>query len=179
MNLDDKKSLLIIIDVQEKLVPVINNKDEIVNNIEIISKIANIMNIPIVCTEQYPKGLGRTLESISINLRKDMIFSKISFNSYTGNFKKYIKSLDIKDIIVVGMETHICVYQTCRELVKDGYNVHVVKDAVGSRSIDNYKNGLYLLNKSGAIITNLETTVFDWLKVAGDKKFRNVLKLIK
>lgn len=177
--LDKEESLLLIIDIQERLVPVMEYKEQVINNTIILIQSAKEMNIPIVYTEQYPRGLGNTVEELSSLLEGAEKFEKVKFSAYTDEVIKKLKVSDKKKIIVVGMETHVCVFQTVRDLLAGGYQVFVVKDAVASRTKMNYRNGLELMHSMGAVITNTETIVFDLLKVAGTPEFKVMSKLIK
>nr|NLJ02104.1 isochorismatase family protein [Bacillota bacterium] len=107
------------------------------------------------------------------------IFAKNSFTAYTDEVKTALKELGRKKVLVVGMETHVCVFQTVRDLISDDYQVFVVKDAVASRTKVNFLNGLDLMQALGAVITNTETAVFDLLKVSGTPEFKVMSKLIK
>ncbi|HLS54260.1 MAG TPA: hydrolase [Tissierellaceae bacterium] len=178
-TLDREKTVLLVIDIQERLVPVMKYKDQVIDNTKILLHAAREMDFPVVVTEQYPKGLGSTVSEIKEDLQDAKIFAKNSFTAYIDEVKESLEDIGRKKIIITGMETHICVFQTTRDLIKAGYEVHIVKDAITSRSKENYLNGLELMKEMGAVITNTETVVFDLLKVAGTDEFRNMSKLIK
>lgn len=177
--LDKEDSLLLIIDIQERLVPVMKYNEQVISNTKILVQSAKEMNIPIIYTEQYPKGLGSTVEELSALLEGADRYEKVSFSAYLEEVKEKLKSLGRKKIIVVGMETHVCVYQTVRDLLGDGYQVFVVNDAVASRTKMNYRNAIELMHTMGAVITNTETVIFDLLKAAGTPEFKVMSKLIK
>lgn len=177
--LNREDTVLMIIDIQEKLVPVMKYRDQVINNNKILISAAKEMKFPIIATEQYPKGLGRTVPEILDLIDDENIFAKTSFTAYTDDVKKALKALGKKKVLVTGMETHICVFQTVRDLIDDGYEVFLVKDAVASRTKDNFLNGLDLINSLGAIVTNTEPSVFDLLKVSGTPEFKFISKLIK
>lgn len=170
---------LMIIDIQEKLVAVMKDRDKVINNNIILINAAKEMNFPIIATEQYPKGLGRTVPEILDLIDEENVYAKNSFTAYTDQVKEQLKSLGKKKVLITGMETHICVFQTVRDLINDGYEVFLVKDAVASRTKANFLNGLDLMKSLGAIITNTETTVFDLLKISGTAEFKVMSKLIK
>ena len=178
-NLNREDAVLFVIDIQERLVPVMKYKDQVIHNTRILLQGAKEMNIPVVVTEQYPKGLGKTVNEISEFLEEERVFPKNSFTAYIDEVKEVLEVTDRKKIIIVGMETHVCVYQTTRELIDAGYTVYIVKDAVASRTKENFLNGLDLMKSMGAIITNTETVVFDLLKVSGTPEFKTMSKLIK
>lgn len=178
-TLDRNDSLLMIIDIQERLVPVMKKGEKIIDKTNILISAAKELELPIITTEQYPKGLGPTVSQLKSNINSDNIFEKVTFTAYTEQVSSMLESLNRKKIIITGMETHICVFQTVRDLLAKGYEVFLVSDAVCSRSKDNYKNGLRLIESMGAMITNTETVIFDLLKEAGTPEFKTLSKLIK
>ena len=112
-------------------------------------------------------------------LKENDPIEKIVFSAYTEEVNEKLKMLNVKDIIITGMEAHVCVYQTVRDLIENGKNVFVVKDAVGSRTEENYENALFMMNDLGAVITNTETLLFDLIEKAGTDDFKFISKLIK
>ena len=178
-TLNREDTLLLVIDIQEKLVPVIKYTDQVMKNNKILIQAANEMDFPVIATEQYPKGLGSTVTELADLLDDENIFSKNSFTAYTEEVKEAIAALGKKKILVTGMETHVCVFQTVRDLLSDGYEVFLAKDAVASRTKSNFLNGLDLMKSLGAVITNTETAVFDLLKVSGTPEFKVMSKMIK
>lgn len=178
-NLIKEDTVLLIIDIQEGLANVMKYKDQVIDNTKILLQAANLMNIPIIITEQYPKGLGHTIKDFENLTSQASIFEKISFSAYLDNIAKTIEDKGRKKIIISGMETHVCVFQTTRDLIEAGYEVYIIEDAVASRTKANYLNGLQQMKSMGAVITNTETVVFDLLKVAGTSEFKTLSKLIK
>ncbi|SCG81645.1 isochorismatase family protein [Proteiniborus sp. DW1] len=178
-TLKQEEAVLMIIDIQERLVPAMKYGKKVIYNTNILISAAQKMHIPVIGTEQYPKGLGSTVSEISVNIDKDLIYEKMSFTGYTEEVKQALKSIGRKKVIITGMETHVCVFQTARDLLEDGYQVFIAEDAVCSRTKENYKNGLSLMDKMGAVISNTETIVFDLLKVSGTPVFKELSKLIK
>ena len=178
-TLDRENTVLLEIDIQDKLVPVMKYKDQVIRNAKILITVAREMNVPVLATEQYPKGLGRTVLELLSLMDEENIFSKNSFTAYTDQVKAALQKRAKKKVVVTGMETHVCVFQTVRDLINDGYQVFVVKDAIASRTKSNYLNGLDLMQAMGAVITNTETVVFDLLKVSGTPEFKMMSKLIK
>lgn len=177
--LNREDAIFMIMDIQERLVPVMDYRDEVVNNTKILIQASKEMNIPIIYTEQYPKGLGSTIAELDELIENGKRFEKTSFSAINEEVKKVLDSLGKKKIIITGMETHVCVYQTVRDLILNGYEVFVVSDGVASRTKSNYLNGLELMKNMGAVITNTETIVFDLLKKAGTPEFKIMSKLIK
>ncbi|MFA5523595.1 MAG: isochorismatase family protein [Tissierellales bacterium] len=178
-TLKQEDTVLMIIDIQERLVPTMKYGKKVIDNTNILISTAQKLNIPVIGTEQYPKGLGTTVSEISVNIDKDLIYDKISFSGYMEEVKLALNSIGRKKIIITGMETHVCVFQTVRDLLDNGYQVFVAEDAVCSRSKENYKNGLSLMEKMGAVIYSTEAILFDLLKVAGTPVFKELSKLIK
>lgn len=178
-TLKREDTVLLVIDIQERLAPVMKYKDQIINNNIILMTAAKEMGIPIIATEQYPKGLGRTVSNLLDLINEKHVYTKNTFTAYTDEVKDTLKTLGKKKILITGMETHVCVFQTIRDLIKDGYQVYLVKDGVGSRTKDNYLNGLDLIKSLGAVVTNTETVVFDLLKISGTPEFKLMSKMIK
>lgn len=172
-------SLLLIIDVQEKLIGAMEDGKQISEKTNILIESAKEMNIPIFFTEQYPRGLGETVSSVKNNLSNALKFEKTSFSACSPKFNGILKETQRKKIIITGTETHVCVLQTARDLLSLGYEVFIASDAVTSRTRENYKNGLNLMKSMGAVITNTETILFDLLKEAGTPEFKVISKLIK
>ncbi len=178
--LNREDTLLLVIDVQEKLLPVISRKEELVNNNESLIQVANMLNIPIIYTEHYAKGIGPTVEDLKQHFSNAIKFDKVAFSAcLEDGFLDLISETKKKKIIVTGTETHVCVFQTIRDLLKNGYEIFVPIDAVGSRQDEIKNNALDLLRDMGAVITSTELITFDLTKISGTPEFREVLKLIK
>lgn len=177
--LNKEEAVLIIIDIQERLVPAMNMGERTTKNTNVLISMAKDMDIPIIVTEQYPKGLGSTVPQIEENLEGAKKFEKNTFSGCTEEVMAKLHESGRKKVIIAGMETHVCVFQTVRELLKQGYHVFAVADAVCSRTEENYKNGLYLMREMGAVVSNTETILFDLLKEAGTTQFKTLSKLIK
>ncbi len=178
--LDRNDAALLIIDIQERLAVVMDKKEQVVRNTLHLVALAKMLNVPVVVTEQYPKGLGRTLPEIAAALPSYLPIEKTSFNC-CGEvaFNDQIERLGKKKIIVAGMETHICVLQTSLGLLQEGYAVHLVADAVCSRTKANWRSGLELVRDAGAVITNTETVLFQLLGIAGTPEFKAISNRIK
>ena len=177
--LNTENSLILIIDIQEKLLNVAFNKDILKNRAEILAKTANLLKIPCIITEQYPKGLGNTITQITENV-SGYKFEKLSFNAL-GNEEIFncIKNLNKQQIILVGIETHICVRQTAEALIKVGYDVSVLKDCCGSRFESEHIAGLALMKQEGCFIKTTEITLFELLKSARHPNFKEIQSFIK
>ena len=179
-TLSAENSLVLIIDIQERLVGALE-KNVIVENAVKIASAAKALEIPVLLTEQYPKGLGHTVPQLQEALPEGSeVVEKTYFNALLedGMLDK-IKSYNKKQIVIFGIETHICVLQTAHDLMKAGFEVYVLKDACASRNKSEYKTGLELLKQYGAKVTCLEITLFEWLKTSKNPKFKEVQALIK
>jgi nicotinamidase-related amidase len=176
-KLDKDDCILIIIDMQEKLMKAMPTREKVYKNTNLLLAAAEQMDIPVIVTEQYPSGLGATVDEIKVNLKEYEYFDKMEFSAYPGLTK--LISASRKTLLVTGSETHVCIYQTTRDLIENGYNVHLVKDAVCSRFEENYLNGLELMRDMGAVITNTETVLFDLLQLAGSPDFKVISKMLK
>jgi len=174
-----EEAVLLIIDMQEKLLPAMKYGKQIIRNTNTIISFAKRLEVPIIFTEQYPKGLGKTTSEVSDNLGELSPCEKSTFSSCTPEVTSVLKGLGRKKIILTGTETHVCVFQTARGLLDLGYQVFVVGDATCSRTKENYRNGLALMSSMGAVVTNTETVLFDLLKESGTPLFKELSKLIK
>lgn len=174
-----EEMVLLVIDLQERLLAAMDHKDLVVRNTNILLKLAELYKIPVIVTEQYPKGLGRTVPEIAEKLCDHTLIEKTRFSALVPELKEKLAALNRRRILVVGTETHVCVYQTVRDLLQEEYVVHVAKDAVCSRFTLNHENGLDLMREAGAVITNTETVVFDVLKEAGTTEFKTMSALVK
>ena len=178
--LDENDSLLLIIDVQEKLVTAVN-KISVIDKTTKLVKAAGILGIPVIVSEQYPQGLGDTVKEVKENLPVNTyIQEKTSFSILNEQgFLDKLKSYGKKQIVLCGIETHICVYQTAIELANAGFEVIVVKDACASRNKYEFEQGISAIQLGGAKISCLEMILFEWLKGAKHPKFKEVQALIK
>lgn len=178
LNIDN--TLLLVIDVQGKLADLVWRSERLRDNIRILIEGMRILEVPMLATEQYPKGLGHTVEPIAAALGDAPVIEKDSF-SCCGEFNFEIKlnELHKTDIMVCGIETHVCVYQTTRDLLNLGYNVHLVTDAVSSRTEDNWKLGIEKCKTLGAKMTGMEMALFEMLRKSGTDEFKAISKLVK
>ena len=174
--LNSNDSLVLMIDVQERLVAALD-KDIVVSRAQKITDGARLLQIPVLVTEQYPKGLGNTVVSLPENVQ---IIEKTYFNALLeGGMLEKIKSFGKKQIVIFGIETHICVYQTACALMEAGFEVYVVKDACASRDKSEFKQGIESMQAQGAKILTVEMLLFAWLEGSKNPKFKEVQVLIK
>ncbi|NLW54847.1 MAG: isochorismatase family protein [Clostridiaceae bacterium] len=178
-TLDREDTVLFVVDIQDRLIAVMKYKDQVIRNNLTLIKTAEEMNFPVIATEQYPKGLGRTAPELLDLIDEENIFTKNCFTAYTDEVAAKLKALGKKKVLLSGSETHICVFQTARDLTNDGYEVFLVRDAVCSRTKENFLNGLDLIKSMGGVITNTESALYDLLKVSGTPEFKKLSQLIK
>lgn len=179
--LDAGNSVLVVIDVQEKLCRAMDEKilKHLVANAGILMDAAAELKIPILVTEQYVKGLGETLPELKGRVAAPAL-EKMTFSCCGDSaFMEKVKSLGKKQVIVVGMECHVCVLQTVIELLDAGFCVHLVRDAVMSRRKENWLVGLETARDAGAVITSTEAALFQLLKIAGTEEFKKLSKLVR
>jgi nicotinamidase-related amidase len=178
--LEKENTGIIIIDIQEKLMEVMGQKQRVFDNVIRLLELSKIFGLSVLFTEQYPKWLGPTLPEIVETSPSYDPINKMHFNCCDVEaFNEKLKSLGSKNLIVVGVETHICVFQTCVSLLERGYSIHVPQDAMSSRTDENWQVGLRLMEKAGAYITSTETIIYQIMKKAGTTEFKKMLKVIK
>ena len=174
------KSLLLIIDVQGNLAYRMHDKDNLFKHLQGLIQAAQILAIPIIATEQVPEKIGSTVPEIANYLKGVSPIIKQSFSCYLSeDFKRALKSLRRKQIIVAGIETHVCVYQTVADLLENKYDVQVVADAVSSRTFENKLLALNRVKFLGAHLTSTEMIICELMRTSSHPQFKNLLKLIK
>ena len=179
LNIED--SVVMIIDVQEKLLNAVFNKASLEKKATTLANTAKILGIPVIVTEQYPKGLGATVETLKEVLPENtQYFEKTAFSALENNdVLEALKNSGKKQVVIFGIETHICVSQTTNALIQEGFEVSVIRDACGSRSELEYLAGLERMKDNGAHVLTTEIALFEWLKGAKHPKFKEVQMLIK
>lgn len=175
-----ENTALLVIDIQERLLPVIFESERVIRNTIKLINGFKILNLPIFYTEQYPKGLGNTSVAIKEALGNKTAIEKMSFScsGATGLFDE-LKQKDIKQVVACGVESHVCVMQTVLDLIANDFSVHVAADAVSSRREFDLHIALNRMGKNGAEITLTESILFEMLEVCGTDQFRAISKLIK
>ena len=175
----ENETLLLIVDVQQKLINNIKGSQLLIFNIKKLIDTCNLLNVNIAITEQNPLKLGMTLESI-LNDNEYPKFEKMEFScSENKNFLNYINKNNFKNIIVCGIESHICILQTSIDLLRKGFNILIPRDAIGSRNeIDNDTAFLRLI-LSGAVASTTESLICELCKTSNRKEFREVSKILK
>lgn len=181
LNADN--SLLIIVDLQTKLSAAMPKADaeEMVSNCSNLAEAAGILNVPVLLTEQNPKGLGTTDTSVAKKLpEQTQVFDKTGFSCCAANgFCKALEESKRKQIILVGQEAHVCVLQTALELIHQGHQVYIVEDAICSRKAEHKFYALDRMQQQGATVTNYESVLFEWLKGSEHPDFREVSALLR
>lgn len=181
--LSEQDSQLIVVDLQTKLSAAMPEAEAelMTANTGSLIKAAGLLNIPVLLTEQYPKGLGFTDPAISsILLDYTLIFGKTGFSCCTANgFTDALVSTNRKQIILVGQEGHVCVLQTALELIHHGYQVHVVEDAICSRKAEHKFYALQRMQQQGATITNYESVLFEWVRDSTHPEFKSISGLLR
>ena len=179
-TLSAQNSLLMIIDIQERLVAALD-KDIVVSKAVKVASAAKSLGIPVLVTEQYPKGLGNTVPQLKAVLPSDTeIVEKTTFNALLEEgMPEKIASYGKKQIVLFGIERHICVHQTAAGLIEPGDEVYIIKSACASRNKYEFKQGIEIMQQNGAKISCVEIALFEWLKGAKNPKFKEIQALIK
>jgi nicotinamidase-related amidase len=183
-RLDPKTTALLVVDIQERLAPAMEPDalGRMVKGTDLLLTAAQLLGVATIATEQYPKGLGCTIDALMGPLeqvRAERV-AKTSFSAADApEVARFISRLSPRAVIVTGAETHVCIYQTVRDLCARGYEVHVPHDAVASRRDEDRRTGLDLMKRAGAVVTTTETVVFDWLQRAEGDVFKALSKKMR
>jgi nicotinamidase-related amidase len=179
--LNPDECMLTVIDIQEKLLPPIWEKERMVRNSQLLIRLANFLSIPVLVTTQYKKGLGETIPEISSLLPGVTHNDKLEFGCFgNGDFCSAVSALAGRNtLLLCGMETHICVMQTALGALNGRLNVHVAADAVSSRAELNWKLGLERMHDAGAVISSTEMMMYELMGKSGTPAFKEMLKYIK
>jgi nicotinamidase-related amidase len=178
--LDRSRAALAVIDIQEGFRPVITKFEEIVYRTASMVQAAKLLEIPIIVTEQYPKGLGHTVREIAEHFPEATLpVEKTSFSACgVQEFDTRLRENHIEQVMICGIEAHICVSQTAHDLIQNGYQIHVLSDAIATRQPYNLELGINKMARAGAIISSIEMALFEVCKV-GDPAFKEVQRLVK
>ncbi len=178
--LTTENTLFLLVDVQGKLAHIVHESASTIQNIQALVKGMNLFKIPILSVEQNPNGLGKTVEEISTLIQDFNPYSKMTFSAWSEpTIQAEINRINPRNIVVVGIETHVCVYQTCVELLEENYHVVLVQDAVSSRTQANKELAINKLSLLGAEITSTEMLLFELQKTCAHPRFKELLTLIK
>lgn len=178
--LDREQSVLIVVDLQDTLLRTIKVGRQIAENIRLLIQTAQSLGIPIIFTTQNAEKLGGVIPELSTHTENTPAIDKLSFSCCgSEEFMKQLQSTGRTQVVLTGIEAHICIMQTALDLVKAGYSVHVPYDAVASRQKRDWKYALLRLAHSGVVVTSLESVIYEWLQEAGTEQFRSVLPALK
>jgi len=180
--LDAEQCALIVVDIQEKLLPPIFQKERLIRNSQLLIRLAGILKLPTLMTTQYAKGLGGIVSEIASLLPNTQAIDKHMFSCFgSDTFCSSLKRLpgNRNTVLLCGMESHICVSQTALAALREGYLVHVASDAVSSRSEWNWKIGLERMQAAGAVISSTEMTIYELLRSSGAPAFKELLPYLK
>lgn len=178
--LDINKCCLVVVDVQGKLASLMDNRESLFANIAVLIKAAIALDIPILWCQQNPKALGPTVPELAQLMEDIDPVDKFSFSCHGDpQFVDKLNSLEVNDIILCGIESHICVYQTAMDLLDADYDVHIIADAVSSRTPANKAIAIQRLTAEGATLSSTEMTIFELLQTAKHPKFKEIARLIK
>ncbi|MCU7497047.1 MAG: hydrolase [Ignavibacteria bacterium] len=174
------KTALLIIDMQERILAAMNSPEEILSNTIKLVQGFRVLRLPVYYTEQYPKGLGSTVKELKSELEGLTAIEKMSFScSGAGELFGTLKLSNIMQVVVCGIESHVCVQQTVLDLLSNGFQVDVAADAVSSRREKDYKIALKRMNSNGAEVTTTESILFELLKVCGTEEFKKISRIVK
>ena len=180
MKLDRSRAALAVIDVQEAFRPAVLDFDSVAHNVGVLVQAARTLGLPVLVTEQYPKGLGATVPEVAAHLDDVPRLDKVCFSAVEADgFDAALKESERDQVLLCGIESHVCVNQTAEDLLAGGREVHVARDAVSSRTAENRDLGLHKMERSGAVVTSVETALFELLRSAGTPEFKEVQRLVK
>jgi len=171
---------LAVIDIQERLLPMIFEGERVVRNTVRLIKGARVLGIPVLVTEQYKKGLGATTPAVAAEIADLPLMEKIAFSACgAAGFDRALKKKKVSDVILCGIEAHVCVSQTCLNLLEKGFRVFVVVDAMSSRTTDNHFIAVERMRDAGGVVVSTEMVLFELLEKAGTDEFKQILALVK
>jgi nicotinamidase-related amidase len=171
---------LVVVDVQERLLPAIFEKERVLQNVVRLVRGAAVLQVPTFATEQYRKGLGSTVPEVAAAIPGFAPLEKLAFSACgASGFVSSLESQKVSDAVICGIEAHVCVTQTCLDLLDKGFRVFVSADAVSSRTPENYRFGLERMSAAGAVIVSTEMVLFELLGQAGTAEFKEILGLVK
>jgi nicotinamidase-related amidase len=180
LKLERDRAALVVIDVQEAFRPAVLDFEQVAGNVGVLVQGAKALDVPVIVTEQYPKGLGRTVPEVARHLDGVTPIEKVCFSAAGSDaFNAALAGTGRDQVLLCGIESHVCVNQTADDLLGREREVHVAQDAVSSRSKDNRKLGLHKMERSGAVITSVETALFELLGAAGTPEFKEIQRLVK
>lgn len=177
MLLNREKSALLVVDVQEKLTPLVVDAKAVIHSCRWLVELAHELEVPYLWSEQYPSGLGGTVSELADLIAKDSCFDKVHFSCQRqSQLCERLSSMEKTQLVLCGIETHVCVMQTAFEFKNEGYEVFVVADAVSSRSSEDKALALERMRQNDIQVVSREMVFFEWLRKAGDSQFKQLSK---
>ena len=173
-------TVLVVIDVQEKFFAHMAEKEKLAENLVRLILFAHVIKIPIILTEQYPKGLGQAILQVKQLIPNIQPIEKVEFSCFgSQSFKEALTKTQAETLVLTGIEAHICVTQTAIEGLKNGYRTYVVEDATSSRSLEDKATAIHRIRQNGGTVVSTEMLIYELLKKAGTPEFKETLKLVK
>ncbi|HHT96403.1 MAG TPA: hydrolase [Clostridiales bacterium] len=175
------ETMALVIDFQERLLPAMFNQEELIKNTKNLIKGFNVLDVPTIVTQQYTRGLGMTVNELQEEFNGEFTYyDKVEFSCYDNEeIKRQIKKMNKKNIIICGIESHICVQQTVIDLLANDYNVILIKDCIGSRKTEDTITAIQRMISEGVTITSYESVLFELTRKAGTETFKSISKIIK
>ena len=181
-HLDPRRSALLVVDIQENLMKVIHGREEVAKNSALLIRAAKALEIPVLATTQYVARIGDFVPEVKEALEGITPVDKLEFGCFNNEAARELvrnAGPEVDTLVICGVETHICIYQTVLGALLNNYRVWVPADAVSSRNLKNYETGLERLRQIGAVVANSEMIIYDWLQKAGTPVFKQLLPLLK
>ena len=174
------QAALLLVDIQERLLPAISEKERVLRHATVLAKAAGILGLPVFVTEQYRKGLGATMPELAVVIPGFEPIEKLTFSSARApGLVESLRAKGVRDVILCGIEAHVCVCQTCLDLLGEGFTPFVVADAISSRTLANHQAGMHRMCDAGAVLVSTEMILFELLERAGTDEFKQILELVK
>jgi nicotinamidase-related amidase len=174
------RSLVVVVDIQQKLVPVIPDRESIISSTRLLLDVAAVLNVPAMATEQYPKGLGTTVPELAEHAALKATIEKLRFSACEAiQQSNSLSSINDRHVVLTGIETHICILQTAMDLLELGCGVTLVVDATGSRRSIDQQTALRRMESAGVVLATAESIVFEWCEVAGTDAFKSISRLVR
>ena len=177
--LNTDNTVCIVVDIQERLVPVLNGHQDFVEKTCQMLQGLQALEIPLLAAEQYPKGLGHTVAAVKNQLGDTPVFEKTNFSAWQPDAEAFIRQHQARNVILLGVETHVCMLQTVADLRAQGFEVYIPLECTTSRTVQNKQNGLAQMQAMGAVVSNIESLLFMLLKDAKHPAFKTISKLIQ
>ncbi len=179
-RINKNETAAVVIDIQERLYPLINGHDSLTKNLVRLITGLKVLEVPLIVTQQYTKGLGETILPVKEAIGEFTHIEKQSFSCCGDSvFQEILKKTGKKNIILMGIESHVCVLQTCLDLLENGYQPVLIEDCAGSRFPNDKKIAVKRMRQAGAIISTYESILFELTVVSGTEQFKSIAKIIK